>query len=69
MISEAKRRMLVRWVHMALAIPVSGYVYGPIDQLHHYAAPIRYFFFPAIVVLGLWLWKGQAVRRMFAKAA
>jgi len=65
MIGEAKRRTLLRWTHMLLAIPVSGYIYGPIEELHNYAAPIRYFFFPAIVLLGLWLWKGHVVRRLF----
>jgi hypothetical protein len=66
MIGEQTKRMLVRWVHVLLAIPVAGYIYGPIDQLHHYAAPIRYFFFPAIVLVGLWMWKGHLVRRLFS---
>lgn len=67
MISEAARRAVVRWVHMILAIPIAGYVYGPFEALPSYAPAIRYGFFPAIVLLGLWMWKGHLVRRMFTR--
>lgn len=69
MMAEATRRKLLRWTHALLAIPVAGYIYGPIDQLHTYADSIRYGFFPAIVLLGLWMWKGHVVSRMFGRRA
>ena len=67
MISEGLKKALVRWVHVALAIPVAGYVYGPFEALPSYAPVIRYVFFPAIVLLGLWMWKGHLVRRLFSR--
>lgn len=63
MSSDAMKRTLLRWLHALLAIPVAGYVYGPFEALPSYATPVRYVFFPAIVLLGLWMWKGHLVRR------
>ncbi|KQW87809.1 hypothetical protein ASC94_25250 [Massilia sp. Root418] len=68
MMGESTKRALLRWTHALLAIPVAGYIYGPIEELHNYAASIRYGFFPAIVLLGLWMWKGHLVRHLFARA-
>lgn len=67
MISEAIRRALVRWVHIVLAIPIIGYIYSPFDEIPNYAPAVRYVFLPAIVLAGLWMWKGHLVRRMFGR--
>lgn len=67
MISDATKRTIVRWVHMILAIPIAGYVYSPFEQLPSYAPMTRYVFMPAIVLAGLWMWKGHAVRRMISR--
>jgi hypothetical protein len=50
-----------------LSIPILGYIYSPFDKLPGYAFPTRYIFFPTMVVTGLWMWKGHAVRRMLWK--
>ena len=67
MISDAIRRALVRWVHVVLAIPIIGYIYSPFDEIPNYAPAVRYVFLPAIVLAGLWMWKGHLVRRMFGR--
>ncbi len=67
MMSDATKRTIVRWVHMILAIPIVGYVYSPFEQLPNYAPMTRFVFMPAIVLAGLWMWKGHAVRRMLSK--
>jgi hypothetical protein len=67
MISEATKRAIVRWVHLILAIPIVGYVYSPFEVLPSYAPMTRYVFMPAIVLVGLWMWKGHAVRRLFSR--
>lgn len=67
MISDAIRSALVRWVHIVLAIPIIGYVYSPFDEIPNYAPAVRYVFLPAIVLAGLWMWKGHLVRRMFGR--
>jgi hypothetical protein len=69
MISEQSKRAIFRWVHLILAIPIVGYVYSPFEVLPSYATPTRYVFMPAIVLVGLWMWKGHWVRRLFARRA
>ncbi|HEX4106132.1 MAG TPA: hypothetical protein VHX92_07860 [Rhizomicrobium sp.] len=64
---EATKRAIWRTVHLILAIPIFGYIFSPFDQLANYAFPTRYIFFPAMVLSGLWMWKGHLVRRLFSK--
>lgn len=64
---EATKRTIVRWIHLVFAIPIAGYIYSPFDQIPNYAPLTRYFFVPAIVVSGLWMWKGHVVRRLFSR--
>lgn len=56
-------RKIIRWLHILLAIPVIGYVYGPVSQLPFASTAVRWVFFPVIVLSGLWLWKGHLVKR------
>jgi len=60
-------RSIFRWIHILLSIPMIGYIYSPFDKLPAYATPTRYIFLPAMVVTGLWMWKGHLVRRLFSK--
>jgi hypothetical protein len=69
MMSNATGRSILRWVHIVLSIPIAGYIYSPFATLPQYAGPTRFVFFPAMVVTGLWMWKGHAVRRMFSKGS
>jgi hypothetical protein len=67
MMSDATKRSILRWIHLVFAIPIAGYVYSPFKELPNYAPVVRFVSFPAIVLTGLWMWKGPAVRRLFAK--
>lgn len=67
MLSNATRRSILRWTHIVMAIPIGGYVYSPFKELPNYAPLTRFIFFPAIVLTGLWMWKGHLVRRLFSK--
>jgi hypothetical protein len=64
---EATKRSIVRSIHIVLAIPIAGYVYSPFEQIPNYAFPTRFVFVPALVLSGLWMWKGHVVRRLFSK--
>lgn len=64
--TPSTRRSILRWFHIILAIPILGYIYSPFDQLPQYAPLTRFVFFPAIVLTGLWMWKGHLVRRLFS---
>jgi hypothetical protein len=66
MLSQATRRSTLRWIHIAVSIPVCGYVYTPFKDLPSFAPSIRSFFLPALALSGLWLWKGHVVRRLLS---
>jgi thiosulfate reductase cytochrome b subunit len=66
--SQATLRMILRWIHIVVAIPILGYIYSPFEKLPSYAPATRFVFFPLMVVSGLWMWKGHMVRRFFSKA-
>ena len=57
-------RVILRWIHIIVAIPIYGYIYSPFDKLPQYAPPTRFVFFPLMVLTGLWMWKGHVVRRL-----
>jgi thiosulfate reductase cytochrome b subunit len=60
-------RVIIRWIHIVVAIPIVGYIYSPFEVLPDYATPTRFVFFPIMVMTGLWMWKGHLVRRLFLK--
>jgi hypothetical protein len=65
--SDATKRSIVRWVHIICAVPIIGYVYSPFEQLPNYAPATRFVFLPIMVLSGLWMWKGHALRRLAYK--
>jgi thiosulfate reductase cytochrome b subunit len=64
MTASTERRIL-RWVHMILSVPILGFLYGPVADNPRAAFATRYVFLPTVVLTGLWMWKGHAVRRRF----
>lgn len=67
--SPATRRVILRWIHIVLAMPVAGYIYTPFDALEGFAPLVRWVILPLMVVTGLWMWKGHVLRRLFAGQA
>ena len=65
--SQVITRTIVRCIHLALAIPILGYIYSPFDKLPDYAPATRFVFVPIMLVSGLWMWKGHAFRRLISK--
>jgi predicted tellurium resistance membrane protein TerC len=64
---EATQRSILRWMHLVFAIPIVGYIYSPFEQLPNYAPTVRFVAFPFILLTGVWMWKGHAVRRLVSK--
>jgi hypothetical protein len=60
-------RWIFRWIHLIFSIPILGYIYSPFDKIPQYAPPTRYVFVPAMVLSGLWMWKGHVIRRLISK--
>lgn len=67
MISVPTQRVIFRWIHLVLAIPIIGYIYSPFEELPNYAPIVRFIAFPVIAVTGLWMWKGHWLRSLFSK--
>ena len=61
------KRSVVRWIHLALGVPIVGYVYSPFKELPSFAPAVRLGFLPALILTGFWLWKGPAVRRLLSR--
>jgi hypothetical protein len=57
-------RTIFRWIHLVFSIPIFGYIYSPFAKIPQYAPAVRFFFLPVLVLSGLWMWKGQVVRRL-----
>lgn len=64
---QTTKRALLRWFHLILAIPIIGYVYSPFELIPSYAFPTRYIFLPAMVLTGLWMWKGPWLRGLLTR--
>jgi len=60
-------RLIFRWMHIVVSIPILGYVYSPFDQIPNYAPMTRFFFVPVMILSGLWMWKGHVFRRLVSK--
>ena len=60
-------RVIFRWIHIILAIPIVGYIYSPFEEIPNYAPAVRFVFLPAMVLTGLWMWKGHLLRRLFSR--
>ena len=64
---ESTRRAILRTIHLILSIPIIGYIYSPFEVIPDYAPATRLVFFPAMLLTGLWMWKGHVVRRLLSK--
>ena len=60
-------RIILRWVHIVLSIPIIGYIYGPVSQIPEAVIAVRWVMFPIVILSGLWMWKGQWVKKLFQK--
>jgi hypothetical protein len=68
-VNRAITRTVFRWIHIVFAIPILGYIYSPFEKLPDYAFRTRYVFVPAMILSGLWMWKGHVVRRLLSRTA
>ena len=66
-VNRGLARTIFRWIHIVFAIPILGYIYSPFDKIPNYAPATRFVFVPVMVLSGLWMWKGHAVRRLISK--
>jgi hypothetical protein len=67
MMTESAKRSIFRWLHIVCSIPIIGYIYSPFEAIPDYAPMTRFVFLPVMLLSGLWMWKGQALRRLISK--
>ena len=63
----ATERKIIRWMHIILSIPILGYIYGPVSTIPTAANMVRFVILPAVVISGLWLWKGHLLKKKLRK--
>ena len=56
--NSATKRSILRWIHIALAIPILSYIYGPPSEVQQYASAVRLIFVPVIILSGFWMYAG-----------
>ena len=64
---DTTKRSILRWTHIVFALPLAGYIYGPPSETLQYLPYFRFIYFPVVVLSGLWMWKGPAIRQLFSK--
>jgi len=64
---DATKRSIVRWIHIVISIPIIGYIYSPFEEIPNYAPAVRYGFLPAMLLSGLWMWKGLWLKNWWKK--
>jgi len=63
--TQAKIRVIFRWIHVVLGLILLCYVYSPFGQNLIFRLFVKIFAIPVIVLSGLWLWKFNFFNRFF----
>lgn len=58
MISSARKRAILRAIHLVLSIPILGYIYGDPSDVQQYLGAVRSVFIPVIILSGFWMYAG-----------
>jgi thiosulfate reductase cytochrome b subunit len=57
-------RKIMRWIHIILSFPIVGYIYEPVaDRSNTAFAVTQFVLVPTVIFSGLWMWKGQDIRK------
>jgi hypothetical protein len=56
--SNATKRIILRWIHLIAVIPVLGYVYGKPAEVEQYIGAPRLIFVPLLMLTGYWMYAG-----------
>ena len=67
--NKAVKRSILRWIHILFALPLLGYIYGPPAEVVQYAPYFQFIYLPVVMLTGLWMWKGDALRRLIWKGS
>jgi hypothetical protein len=62
-----RERDILRFLHLALSIPIVGYLYGPVERIPQAAFFARWIAMPAIILSGFWMWLKPRLAKQIAK--
>ncbi len=65
--TQSTRRSILRWTHILFGLPIIGFVYGPPTEVAPYRPMFQFVFLPVVILSGLWMWKGDLIRRLVWK--
>lgn len=65
--TASTKRSILCWFHIVFGLTLVGFIYGPPEEVAPYRDNFRFFIMPAVIVTGFWLWKGDAIMRLFSK--
>ena len=63
-LTQARIRVIFRWVHIVLGLLLLCYVYSPFSSYLPFRLFIKIVAIPIIVLSGLWLWKFAFFNRL-----
>ncbi len=64
---DTTKRSILRSIHIIFGLSILGYIYGPPEEVLQYRDNFRFVFVPVIVLTGLLMWKGAALRRLISR--
>jgi hypothetical protein len=65
--NQGTKRTILRGIHLIFALPLLGYIYGPPAETVQYLPYFRFVYVPVVILSGLLMWKGDALRRLISK--
>ena len=64
-LSQAKVRIILRWVHITLSLVVMCYDYSPLGEYLIFRRLMQFVVVPTLTFTGLWIWKFNAFNKFF----
>ena len=64
-LTQAKLRVILRWVHLVLGLVIMCYIYSPFHEKEWFQIVMKFVVIPVITFTGLWVWKFKAFNKFF----
>ena len=65
----ATERKIIRWIHIIGGAIIAAFIYSPLSGITTLELIIKIVIIPLISISGIWLWKGQLIKRKFKEAS
>ena len=63
--SQAKLRVMLRWMHIVLGLVIMCYIYSPFHEYVWFQILVKFIIIPVIAVSGVWLWQFKVFNKFF----